>query len=128
MVMRVPADPHYIRPVRLAVGGLASLLDVTLETIDDLRIAVDELCAALLETGDGSPLELDISSSRGSIRIVGTTSAGGGEVDEDRVKFSRQILSVIADEFGFEIDDGLVRCWIERSLEDSADDQPDGAP
>ena len=135
MVMRIPADARFIRPVRLAVGGLASMLDVTVETIDDLRIAVDELCSALLETGDGSALELEISSFGRSLRIDGTTGAGVGEIDEDRIRFSRQILSVIADSFGYEVDDGVVRCWIERGLDDGLDDldgeidlPPDEAP
>ncbi len=34
----------------------------------------------------------------------------------DRFAFSRQILSVVADSFGYEAEDGQVRCWLERGL------------
>lgn len=44
----VPADPAYLAVVRTATAGLAARLDLTLDEIEDLRIAVDEACALLL--------------------------------------------------------------------------------
>jgi len=46
--LRVPADPAYLAVIRTATAGLASRLDLTLDEIEDLRIAVDEACALLL--------------------------------------------------------------------------------
>jgi serine/threonine-protein kinase RsbW len=47
--LRVPADPAYLAVVRTAAAGLAARLDLTLDEIEDLRIAVDEACALLLD-------------------------------------------------------------------------------
>ena len=47
--LRVPADPAYLAVIRTATAGLASRLDLTLDEIEDLRIAVDEACALLLD-------------------------------------------------------------------------------
>jgi serine/threonine-protein kinase RsbW len=47
--LRVPADPAYLAVVRTASVGLAARLDLTLDEIEDLRIAVDEACALLLD-------------------------------------------------------------------------------
>ncbi len=47
--LRVPADPAYLAVLRTATAGLAARLDLTLDEIEDLRIAVDEACALLLE-------------------------------------------------------------------------------
>ena len=44
----VPADPAYLAVVRTATAGLGARLDLTLDDIEDLRIAVDEACALLL--------------------------------------------------------------------------------
>ena len=44
----VPADPAYVAVVRTAAAGLAARADLTLDRIEDLRIAVDEACALLL--------------------------------------------------------------------------------
>lgn len=47
--LRVPADPAYLTVLRTASAGLAARLDLTLDEIEDLRIAVDEACALLLD-------------------------------------------------------------------------------
>ncbi|GAB6899735.1 anti-sigma regulatory factor [Kineosporia succinea] len=46
--LRVPADPAYLAVVRTAAAGLGTRLDLTLDEIEDLRIAVDEACSLLL--------------------------------------------------------------------------------
>jgi serine/threonine-protein kinase RsbW len=53
----VPAQPAYVAVVRTAAAGLAARADLTLDRIEDLRIAVDEACALLLHehAGDGAP-------------------------------------------------------------------------
>ncbi|SDQ08592.1 ATP-binding protein [Quadrisphaera sp. DSM 44207] len=51
--LRVPADPAYLAVLRTATAGLAARLDLTLDEIEDLRIAVDEACALVLgEAGE----------------------------------------------------------------------------
>jgi serine/threonine-protein kinase RsbW len=47
--LRVPADPAYLAVIRTATAGLAAHLDLTLDEIEDLRIAVDEACGLLLD-------------------------------------------------------------------------------
>ncbi|WP_432572530.1 ATP-binding protein [Kineococcus sp. SYSU DK005] len=52
--LRVPADPAYLTVVRTASAGLAARLDLTLDEIEDLRIAVDEACTLLLDPAAGA--------------------------------------------------------------------------
>jgi serine/threonine-protein kinase RsbW len=49
----VPAHPAYVAVVRTAAAGLAARADLTLDRIEDLRIAVDEACALLLHRREG---------------------------------------------------------------------------
>lgn len=53
----VPAAPEYLSVLRTATAGLAARLDLTIDEIEDLRIAVDEACALVLgpQALDGSP-------------------------------------------------------------------------
>lgn len=44
----VPADPAYLAVLRTASAGMAARLDLELDEIEDLRIAVDEACSLLL--------------------------------------------------------------------------------
>lgn len=116
-------DPRLVRPVRLAMGGLASLAGFDVEAIEDLRIAVNELTATLIERGDGSVLRLRLAVlGHGAIRIEGSTGRGDVVVDDDRFTLSDQILSVLADDHGFGTDGATATAWLERSQSDWEDD------
>lgn len=113
----IPADVRYFRSVRLAVGALAALVGFDVEAIDDLRIGVDELCATVSEAGDGAELAIEVTPRvGGGIRIDAVTSRGTVDPDPARFGFSRRILSVVADDFGYEAGERDVRCWIVRDL------------
>ena len=47
--VRLPADSAYVAVLRMATAGLAARLDFTLDDIEDLRMAVGEASAMLLE-------------------------------------------------------------------------------
>lgn len=49
--LELPADPAYLGVVRTACAGLGARLDLTLDEIEDLRIAVDEACTLVLPPG-----------------------------------------------------------------------------
>jgi serine/threonine-protein kinase RsbW len=58
VTVRMPADGAYLSVLRTATAGLAARLDFTLDDIEDLRIAVDEACAMLLNQAiPGSSLD-----------------------------------------------------------------------
>jgi serine/threonine-protein kinase RsbW len=117
VTLTVPADVRYFRSVRLAVGGLATMVGFDIEAIDDLRIGVDEVCAALAEAGNGDDLRIEVLAAPGErLRVEGTVPPGDEQPDADRFAFSRQILSVVADSFGYETEAGQVCCWLERRL------------
>jgi len=47
--VRLPADSAYVAVLRMATAGIAARLDFTLDDIEDLRMAVGEASAMLLE-------------------------------------------------------------------------------
>jgi serine/threonine-protein kinase RsbW len=47
--VRLPADSAYVAVLRMATAGLAARLDFTLDDIEDLRMAVGEASAILLD-------------------------------------------------------------------------------
>ncbi len=93
----VPAAAEYLRLVRLTAAGLASRMGFTFDEVEDLRIAVDELCFLLVggEEMDRT-MELRYSSGEGSISIEGYTRLSG--VLPEPNELSEQILSALVDE------------------------------
>jgi serine/threonine-protein kinase RsbW len=47
VVLTVPAQPEFVRAIRTVVTDVASHLPLTIDSVDDVRIAVGEACAYL---------------------------------------------------------------------------------
>jgi serine/threonine-protein kinase RsbW len=97
----VPADAEMVRLARLVASGVATVAGFDVGEVDDLRIAVDEGCAALIEAGQGNSLGLSFRLGPSSVEVVGTTEAGSSSVDGLRSSLSERILGVVADEHEF---------------------------
>jgi serine/threonine-protein kinase RsbW len=98
--LTLPADGANMRVARLVASGVATAAGFDFEQLEDLRIAVDELCAALVEGGDGSNLTLRFDLDDLGVEVNGSTWVDGTvELDPERYSLSRQILAVVVDEF-----------------------------
>jgi serine/threonine-protein kinase RsbW len=96
--LTIPADSRLLRLVRLVASGLASTAGFDVEQLEDLRIAVDEAVAALLEGGDGSRLVLSFAVDDRAVAMVGHTGRSAEAFDGERLDISRQILDAVCDE------------------------------
>ena len=96
--LTLPADSRLLRLVRLVASGLASTAGFDVDQLEDLRIAVDEAVAALLEGGDGSRLALRFEIDDSSVTMAGQTPSNLSGLDAERLDISRQILDAVCDE------------------------------
>lgn len=94
----IPAHPRFLRLARLTAAGIAGELGFGLEGIEDLRVAVDEVCAILIEgAADGAELELVYRSSADGLVIEGSCSNPGAVPDLHPV--ARELLAMTADDY-----------------------------
>ena len=93
--LRLPAESAYVAVLRMTTAGLAARLDFTLDDIEDLRMAVGEACALVLEHADaGGNLHAAFDLSDGTIRV--TISADTTSADEpDLDNFGWQVLTAL---------------------------------
>ena len=94
--LRVPADGAYASVLRTTTAGLAARLDFTIEEIEDLRMAVAEAAAMVLEVADeGSDLISRFTLAPGEMTVsVSVSAAEPGEPDYD--SFAWQVLTTLA--------------------------------
>jgi hypothetical protein len=96
--LSLPSDSRYMRLARLMASGVATTCGLPLEEVEDFRIAVDELCATLMEIGHGEQVQLAFVLDGDALVVEGrTSSAATGDIDGDRLNLSRQILDVVTD-------------------------------
>jgi hypothetical protein len=108
----VPAIPSSLRLARLTASSLAADLDWCLDDIEDLRIAVDELTAALIDGAGDATLELEFAQGGRSLFVAGqcTSPVPLGELDP----LALELLELTTDRFLVGGADGQRRFQIEK--------------
>lgn len=108
VAIRIPASPAYLHVVRLTAAGLASRLGFTIDEIEDLKIAVDELCAYLTGAqGRQGELEVRFHVHDDRLAIEGSGHfAPGQKVRTDLTEFSQMILQTVVDSASLQQLDG----------------------
>ena len=115
--LSVPASLEYLRIVRLTVSGVASRLGFDVDTIENLRIAVDELASTVVDTDIGGVLELSFSGANGGFHMEGHAPLDPGThvaVDD----LSAQILKAVCDDYDLRVSDDTAYFSCTRQLND----------
>ncbi len=101
LTLTIPAASDHIRFARLLASAAATKLGLDYDTVEDLRIAVSELCTAVAEAcgGDGTLTLTYCADGDGGVRIDGQASFpnrtdGSAEPDE----LIGHILDAVCDE------------------------------
>ena len=94
--VRVPARVVFVSTLRRTAASLAAGCELTVDDIEDLRLAVDEACALLLPHAEGaSRLESQFRLGSGSIEV--TTSVQTADTAQpDRSGFAWTVLDALA--------------------------------
>ena len=119
--LAVPATPEFLRLARVTASGLASRLGFTYDEVEDLRLAIDELCFVLIGTqGRQGTVELRYAMVPGALEVEGIGSftdedsdgsAVDGSTDVALAAFSQQILSALLDDYAVYRDDEGRSCF-----------------
>jgi serine/threonine-protein kinase RsbW len=94
--VRVPAHASYVSTLRLTTASLAARCELTIDDIEDLRLAVDEACALLLPHAiPGSTLDTRFELAYARLEVAASiTSVDDAHVDRDG--FAWTVLGALA--------------------------------
>jgi serine/threonine-protein kinase RsbW len=104
--LSVPGSLEYVRVVRLTAAAVAARVGFDVEEIEDLRVAVDELASVVIEAGNDAEITF-MFSNLGDTFVIEGSAAVVSDVSIDDL--SRQILSVVVDDFEIDAVDGIAR-------------------
>lgn len=97
--LTMPAIPQLLRVARLTAAGLAGRLGFTFDEIEDVKIAVDELCFALVGTkGREGELTVTYRLLPDALEIEGVGTFGAATPNPTTSELSAQILAAVVDE------------------------------
>lgn len=96
--VRTPADVVYVSTLRLTAASLAARCELTIDDIEDLRLAVDEACALLLPHASvAATLDARFEVGVGEL-WVHTSVATSTAAEPDRDGFAWTVLGALATE------------------------------
>ncbi|HEU5082568.1 MAG TPA: hypothetical protein VFU14_04450 [Acidimicrobiales bacterium] len=91
--MKIPAVLAYVRLPRVAIAGLATRSGFSYDEVEDLRLAVGEVCQVLLDGADrDGTLTIEFEVARGELGVTVTVDAPPGRHDGVVEKMAEQIL------------------------------------
>lgn len=95
--LAVPAEPEYVGLIRSAAAHIAAHADLTIDAIDDLRLAVDEAFAVLIAHKPASgavTIRFTIRAEQLDIELTGPV----GSPPPDKSSFAWTVLSALVHE------------------------------
>ncbi|HEY3941851.1 MAG TPA: ATP-binding protein [Acidimicrobiales bacterium] len=127
-----PVEADLVVLARLTAAAVAARAEFGVEEVEDLRLAVEELCLPYLRRGAGGRLHLRFERERGAIEISATLATAGGpgatgseaapgadsaadrdDLDEQD-ELSARILDALVDEHGRGIVEGQECRWLRK--------------
>ncbi|GFG68481.1 ATP-binding protein [Mycolicibacter senuensis] len=96
--LRVAPRLESLAVVRMVVGAIATFEDLDVDTVADLRLAIDELCTQLIRcAAPDATLRVIIDPGDDDVTIVASAAGDGGEVLTPG-SFSWHVLTSLVDD------------------------------
>ena len=109
----VPAEEDFRPIVHLVVGGLAVRLDLTIDALEDLQVALDALLVHRDDEGDVNVrVRLDEGAIRATVGPLPLSLLDALERDDQELGL-RRVLETVCESFEVEERDG--EAWVELS-------------
>ena len=117
----VRATNDHISFARLNTTAVAGKIGLDYDAIEDVRIAVSELCGTVIAAAaPDSELRLDIRGSADGLEVMGSARLKNGATLEPD-ELSDQVLAVVTDSYGYDAVDGQASFRMTRAAR-SADE------
>jgi serine/threonine-protein kinase RsbW len=115
--VRIPADVVYVSTLRLTAASLAARCDLTIDDIEDLRLAVDEACALLLpHARPDEPLEARFELAAGRLAVE-TSVRTDDTAEPDRSGFAWTVLGALASSVDVHASDSRLAIVVTKTRE-----------
>ena len=99
IVLTVPAQQAYVLVIRTALGGVALVNDLDVDTLDDLRQAADDACDLLMHQGASATclrLEARCQGAQLCVTLAAQLEGSAPAPSPEETELSRAVLETLA--------------------------------
>ncbi len=112
ITVRLPKKADYVSLIRLTVSGIASVIGFDIDTIEDIKVAVSEVCNRIISIDQQSSEYYDIIFQifpEGFIvQFTNIGKCARSMFEGESGEFARAIISSLMDEFTIKYDDACI--------------------
>lgn len=102
IIMKLPCKPEYVSVARLTVSGVANRIGFDIETVEDIKVAVSEVCSRIISVAGTSEKDyeiwFDISAQKLTIRFSSDIERINCIFDDDEDGLGVAIINAFMDE------------------------------
>jgi len=108
VTLTLPPLPSMVRVGRLTASSIASLTNMTVDDIDDIKIGISEIITMLIQHGDGSPVTLCFEADDQNFVVEGSTAATRLDVGGNDFALATAVLEAVAETSDVTFNDGRI--------------------
>lgn len=110
--IHLPQKADYLGFIRLSVSGLASRMGFDIDTIEDIKVAVSEVCSRIISLNNDASADYDITFQlfeAGMKAVFTTVNQPERDIFEgESGDFAKAIICSLMDEFEMTVDQNCV--------------------
>jgi hypothetical protein len=117
----IPAQPELLAIPRLAAAAIAARAGFDIEEVEDLRLAIEELCLSAFEGRGPGRLHLRFVMHHRGLEVDCTFDPDSDRAQPENARgevapgITEQLLDALVDEHGTEVAAGVRRTWFRKS-------------
>ncbi len=120
--LRLAGDPALLRSARLLVSSVAADLGFSMDEIEDLKLAVQEMCGTRFALGlVRERLTLTLREADGALEVTVEGDVAGAGEECDEAQWGLDLAQALADAFREEESDGIRRLILTKEPGSGAD-------
>ena len=122
--LSIPARPEFLSLPRMTAAAIASQGKFDVEDVEDVRLAIEELCLATFEGRGPGRLNLHLGFRGSNLEVECTFEPEGDSAttpvprSELAMQLTEQLLSALADEYGIDEEAERPRAWFRKQHHD----------
>jgi serine/threonine-protein kinase RsbW len=118
VALSLPVRSELLVLARITAATMASRADFDIEEIEDLRLAVDELCLSVVGGARSGTVRLEFSVDKATISITCELEWDGepddGDAPGEPDDLSIRLIEALVDEHGRDAEHGRRRAWLSK--------------
>ena len=115
ITLTLPPIASMVRVGRLTASSVASLAEMSIDDIDDIKIAVSEMITVLIQSGSRTAITLRFETTGTEFAVEASATAGASELGRNDLALATAVLDAVADEHHVaNVDDRLLLRVVKR--------------